>query len=150
MIPEGRERKCLRRILQLEGTNQPCGSRSVSTRRLLRHWPVRALRAYLRSPGSATSEGFSIAQMLITPYPHPHFSQPFPRTASTPSLAMIGTIATPATGSAHHQPKSAFNSSPPKRIAERYVQKSACLALPSLRRYRSLPLPAALLSPIVA
>src|ERR1700722_113104 len=63
----------------------------------------------------------------VTPYPHPHFSQPFPRTESTPSLTMIGTIATPATGSAHHQPRSAFNSRPPKRIAERYVQKSVCL-----------------------
>jgi len=33
----------------------------------------------------------------------------------------------PATGSAHHQSRSAFNSRPPKRIAERYVQKSVCL-----------------------
>jgi len=59
-------------------------------------------------------------------YLHPHFS-PFPRIASRPSLAMIGTITTAATGSAHHQPRSAFNSRPPKRIAERYVQKSVCL-----------------------
>src|SRR6266852_12142 len=36
------------------------------------------------------------------PYPHPHSEQPFPRTVSTPSLAMIGTITSADTGSAHH------------------------------------------------
>ncbi len=38
---------------------------------------------------------------------------------------MIGAITRPATGSAHHQPKSAFRSNPPNRIADKYVQKSA-------------------------
>src|SRR5438477_8057526 len=48
----------------------------------------------------------------------------FPRIPSKPSLAMIGTITSPATESAHHQPSMAFSSNPPRRIAERYVQKS--------------------------
>jgi hypothetical protein len=34
-------------------------------------------------------------------YRQPHSVQPFPRCESTPSLAMIGTITRPATGSAH-------------------------------------------------
>ena len=42
-------------------------------------------------------------------------------------IAMIGTITSPATGSAHDHPNSAFGSKPPNRIAERDVQKSACL-----------------------
>jgi len=41
-------------------------------------------------------------------------------------LPMIGTITNPATGSAH-QPNKAFRSKPPSRIADGYVQKSACL-----------------------
>src|SRR5437899_1594796 len=41
-----------------------------------------------------------------------------------PSLAMIGTMTKPATGSAHHSPNSALSSNPPSRMAERYVQKS--------------------------
>ena len=40
---------------------------------------------------------------------------------------MIGTITNPATGSAQYQPKNAFSGSPTSRIADRYVQKSACL-----------------------
>ena len=40
---------------------------------------------------------------------------------------MIGTITRAATGSAHHHPNPAFRSSPPNRIADRYVQKSVCL-----------------------
>src|SRR5215472_7811310 len=59
------------------------------------------------------------------PSPQP---QSLPLRESKPSLAIIGTIANPATGSAHHQPKDAFSSKPPSRMAERYVQKSACLA----------------------
>ena len=47
-----------------------------------------------------------------------------PRSASTPSFAMIGTMISAATGSAHHQPASALSSRPPRRIAE------------SARRYR--------------
>ncbi len=41
-------------------------------------------------------------------------------------LSNIGTIPAPATGSAHHHPAMAFRSNPPKRIAEKYVQKSVC------------------------
>lgn len=44
-----------------------------------------------------------------------------------PSLAIIGTITKAATGSAHHQPSSAFSRSPARRIAERYVHSSVCL-----------------------
>ena len=40
---------------------------------------------------------------------------------------MIATITSPATGSTHHLPKEAFNSNPPNRMVERYVQKSVCL-----------------------
>jgi hypothetical protein len=45
----------------------------------------------------------------------------------------------PATGSAHHRPKSVLSSNPASRMAERYVQNSVCLAsacmaaLPSAR-----------------
>jgi hypothetical protein len=42
-----------------------------------------------------------------------------PRSPSTPSLVMIGAITSPATGSAHHHPATAFRSNPPKRIADR-------------------------------
>jgi hypothetical protein len=42
-----------------------------------------------------------------------------PRRASIPSLTMIGTITSPATGSAHHQPHNALSRSPPSRMAER-------------------------------
>lgn len=42
-----------------------------------------------------------------------------PCTAAQPSLTIIGTMSNPAAGSAHHQPKTAFNSSPHNRIAER-------------------------------
>jgi hypothetical protein len=60
---------------------------------------------------------------------HPQESQhALPRSPSTPSLTMIGTITSAATGSAHHHPSRALRSRPPRRIAERYVQKSACLA----------------------
>ena len=64
---------------------------------------------------------------MLLLYPQPHLSHPFPRIALMPSLAMIGTITTPAAGSAHHHPRSAFKSRPPRRITERYVQKSVCL-----------------------
>src|ERR1017187_3663713 len=58
---------------------------------------------------------------------HPHSSQQaLPLSPSAPSFPIIGTIASPAAGSAHHQPNRAFSSKPPKRIPERYVQKSAC------------------------
>jgi hypothetical protein len=53
---------------------------------------------------------------------------------------MIGTITKPATGSAHHQPNNAFRSKPPNRIADRYVQKSACLESAFIA---PLPIPAA-------
>ena len=72
---------------------------------------------------------------------HPQSAQHrFPRIPSTPSLAMIGTITNPATGSAHHQPNNAFSSNPPNRIADRYVQKSACLESAFMA---PLPIPAA-------
>ena len=57
-----------------------------------------------------------------------------------PSLAMIGTITSPATGSAHHHPATAFRSKPPKRIADRYVQKSVCRESAFIA---PLPIPAA-------
>ena len=63
-----------------------------------------------------------------------------PRIPSMPSFPMIGTITSPATGSAHHQPNNAFSSKPPNRIADRYVQKSACLESAFMAL---LPIPAA-------
>lgn len=66
----------------------------------------------------------------LSPFAHrpPQSSQhALPRSPSKPSLPMIGTITIPATGSAHHHPNNAFRSKPPNRIADRYVQKSACL-----------------------
>jgi len=39
---------------------------------------------------------------------------------------MIGTITSPATGSAHHHPAKAFKANPPNKIADKYVQTSAC------------------------
>ena len=45
--------------------------------------------------------------------------QVLPVIPSMPSFAIIGTITSPATGSAHHQPNSAFRSKPPNRIADR-------------------------------
>ena len=54
---------------------------------------------------------------------------------------MIGTITSPAIGSAHHQPNNAFRSKPPNRIADRYVQKSACLESACMA---PLPIPAAI------
>ena len=53
---------------------------------------------------------------------HSHaLSQPhaLPFKDSKPSLAMIGTITSAATASAHHQWKAALRSNPPKRMAER-------------------------------
>ena len=50
--------------------------------------------------------------------------QDLPCHPENPSLAVIGTITKPATGSVHHSPKSALRSRPPSRIADRYVQKS--------------------------
>jgi hypothetical protein len=41
---------------------------------------------------------------------------------------MIGLMIKAAIGSAHHQPKAAFRIKPVSRMAERYAQKSACLA----------------------
>ena len=70
----------------------------------------------------------------------------FDLSPSTPSFAMIGTMTSPATGSAHHQPTVAFRSKPPNRIADKYVQKSVCLesaciaALPRPRATRRLAL----------
>lgn len=46
----------------------------------------------------------------------------------SPSLAIMGVMASPATGSAHHQPKTAFNISPTSRIADKHTQKSVCFA----------------------
>jgi hypothetical protein len=62
--------------------------------------------------------------------PHPQVSatppvrstwhwHPFPRRAEIPSQPMMGTMASPATGSAHHQPRAAFKPSPARRMADR-------------------------------
>ena len=48
--------------------------------------------------------------------------QVLPVIACHPSHAMRGTIASPATGSAHHQPSHALRPSPARRIAERKAQ----------------------------
>ena len=53
---------------------------------------------------------------------------------------MIGTITSAATGSAHHQPSTAFRTNPPNKIADKYVQKSVCRESPSMA---ALPIPAA-------
>jgi hypothetical protein len=51
---------------------------------------------------------------------HPQSSQhALPLIPSIPSLVMIGTITSPATESAHHQPSTALRSKPPKRIADK-------------------------------
>jgi hypothetical protein len=51
---------------------------------------------------------------------HPQSSlQALPQIPSIPSLAMIGTITSPAIGSAHHQPSTALRSKPPSRIADK-------------------------------
>src|ERR1017187_8397778 len=51
---------------------------------------------------------------------HPQSSQhALPLIPSIPSLVMIGTITSPATGSAHHQPSTALRSKPPNRIADK-------------------------------
>ena len=51
---------------------------------------------------------------------HPQSSQQaLPLIPSIPSLVMIGTITSPATGSAHHQPSTALRSKPPNRIADK-------------------------------
>jgi hypothetical protein len=44
-----------------------------------------------------------------------------PAVQPLPSLAMIGTMTRPATGSAHHRPNAAFKSNPPSSMADRYV-----------------------------
>jgi hypothetical protein len=60
---------------------------------------------------------------------HPQESQhALPRSPSMPSLTIMGTITSAAAGSAHHHPSCALRRRPPRRIAERYVQNSACLA----------------------
>jgi hypothetical protein len=58
--------------------------------------------------------------------PHPHVS--LPRTPSTPSRTNSGTIASAATGSAHHHPSVARSSNPPSRIADSHAQTSVCIA----------------------
>src|ERR1035441_4416166 len=70
----------------------------------------------------------------------PSQPQALPFRDSTTSLPMIGTITSAATGSAHHQPNNAFRSKPPNRIADKYVQKSACLESAFMAL---LPIPAA-------
>ena len=51
-------------------------------------------------------------------------SHALPCNASMPSFAIIGSIMSPATGSAHHQPKIALRTKPTRRIAERYAHRS--------------------------
>jgi hypothetical protein len=72
----------------------------------------------LIAPGNAVHLGFwqAVAQHA------------FPCNASIPSLAMIGVMTRAATGSDHHHPVAAFKIKPTNKMAERYVQKSACLA----------------------
>src|SRR4029077_9700390 len=54
--------------------------------------------------------------------------QALARMPSTPSFAMMGTMMRAAIGSAHQRPNKAFRRRPPKRMADRYTQKSVCLA----------------------
>jgi hypothetical protein len=67
-----------------------------------------------------------------------------PLIAWIPSFAITGTITMAAARSAHHHPREAFRSSPINRMAERYTQKSVCLAsaciavLPSSWPYRTV------------
>ncbi len=42
-----------------------------------------------------------------------------PRSPSTPSFAMTGTMTRAAAGSAHHRSETAFRSKPPSRMADR-------------------------------
>src|ERR1019366_2515385 len=55
-------------------------------------------------------------------------AQDLPRRVSMPSLAIMGTMTRPASGSAHHHPRSALSRSPPNTMAERYMQNSDCRA----------------------
>jgi hypothetical protein len=59
--------------------------------------------------------------------------QALDRSPSTPSFAMIGTISNAPMASAHHKPNAAYKTRPPRRMADRYEQKSACLASAFIR-----------------
>ena len=75
--------------------------------------PVRA--AAVRTE-QQRSEGGSHLGKSYTAWQAGH---PFARTPSTPSRAMIGTIASAAAGSAHHQPSPALSATPTSAITER-------------------------------
>jgi len=72
----------------------------------------------------------------------PGVQQVSPREASRPSFRATAAIASPATGSAHHQAKAALNDNPTSSTAERYVHSRVCLesatalAEPSSRPFR--------------
>ncbi len=51
---------------------------------------------------------------------------PCPVNVKHPRARATGTIASPATGSAHHQPTRAFRTRPTSRIADRYAHRSVC------------------------
>ena len=60
-----------------------------------------------------------VAQLTSALQAHPSLQVSWPRNASTPSFAMIGTMMRAATGSAHHQPYAAFRTKPPSRMADK-------------------------------
>lgn len=51
---------------------------------------------------------------------------PCPVNVKHPRARATGTIASPATGSAHHQPTRAFRTRPTSRIADKYAHRSVC------------------------
>lgn len=92
-----------------------------------RGMPIAALPARAKSRIELTSH-FLIAKTTLGKTlnpcqppvgPQPSSQQVSPRNPSIPSLTIIGTMMSAATGSAHHQPKKALSSSPASKIAER-------------------------------
>lgn len=71
-----------------------------------------------RGPVNIFQSSFTLSVDYWESHASPH-AHALPFSPFSPSLAMTGTIASPARGSAHHQPNTAFMSKPPNRIAER-------------------------------
>ena len=85
---------------------------------VLRHCPARdKLPPWVRHE-NFSARGFVDAVERFVSWHASGQPQDLPFSNCTPSLAMMGTIASAAAGSAHHQPKSAFISKPVNRLSE--------------------------------